>query len=158
MHLLSLSLALLAAASSTTALVAGGVASALVSNDSKKPFYLWSVGSIIGPPNEIAPRGLYYEPLHRDDKAGGIALKITKTANGLYTGQPQQIFAYTLVNDTVWFDLSTVFGEPFIGQRLEVTSDSGDQIVWPKGSHPGGSQVKSASSSGNIWLTVFGGV
>lgn len=97
------------------------------------------------------------EPIRQDPKAGGIAIKITRTPEGLYNGSPQQIFAYTLDNNTVWYDLSTVFGEPFKGHRLEVTSNTGEKIIWPKGTHPGGSQVKSAPASENIWLSVIGG-
>ena len=65
--------------------------------------------------------GLYMEPLHRDEKTGGIAIKITKTEDGLYNGAPQQVFAYTLDGAQVWYDLSAIFGEPFHGQRVEVT-------------------------------------
>ena len=103
-----------------------------------------------------ATGGLYMEPLHRDDKTGGIAIKITKTADGLYTGAPQQVFAYNLDGALVWYDLSTIFGEPFLGQRVEVTSNSGGSIVWPNGTSPGGSQVKVAPSEENIWFTVYG--
>jgi hypothetical protein len=95
------------------------------------------------------------EPLHRDAKTGGIALKITRTSDGLFTGAGQQVFAYTLDNDKVWYDLSTVFGEPFAGQRLEVTSNTGGSIVWPTGTNPGGSQVKVTSSSENVWFTIY---
>lgn len=96
------------------------------------------------------------EPLHRDAKTGGIAIKITKTADGLYNGSPQQVFSYNLDGAQVWYDLSTVFGEPFNGQRIEVTSNTGGSIVWPTGTNPGGSQVKVASSDENVWFTVYG--
>jgi hypothetical protein len=93
--------------------------------------------------------------MHRDDQSGGVAIKITKTADGLYSGAPQQVFAYNLEGDQVWYDLSTVFGEPFFGHRVEVESDTGEAIVWPTGSNPGGSHVQSASSEGNIFLTIY---
>jgi hypothetical protein len=99
--------------------------------------------------------GLYLEPLHRDAKSGGIAIKITKGANGLYNGEPQQIFSYNIDGNQVWYDLSSVFGAPFVGHRVEVTSTSGSPIVWPAGTHPGGSQVKVAPSDENIWFTVY---
>jgi hypothetical protein len=38
---------------------------------------------------------------------------------------------------------------------VEVTSTSGSPIVWPAGTHPGGSQVKVAPSDENIWFTVY---
>ncbi|KAF1848849.1 uncharacterized protein K460DRAFT_364798 [Cucurbitaria berberidis CBS 394.84] len=98
------------------------------------------------------------EPLHRDEKTGGIAIKITKTADGLYSGAPQQVFAYNLDEGKaqVWYDLSTIFGEPFLGQRVEVTSNTGGSIVWPNGTSPGGSQVKVTPSDENVWFTVYG--
>jgi hypothetical protein len=73
--------------------------------------------------------GIYWEEMHRDDRSGGIAIKITKTADGLYSGAPQQVFAYNLEGSQVWYDLSSVFGEPFIGHRVEVASDTGEAIV-----------------------------
>lgn len=97
------------------------------------------------------------EPLHRDAKTGGVALKITKDTDGLYNGDPQQVFAYNLDGFQVWYDLSTVFGEPFVGQPVEVTSTTGESIVWPNGSNPGGSHVKVAPSDENVWFTVYRG-
>ena len=96
------------------------------------------------------------EDLRRDEKTGGIALKITKNPDGLLNGDPQQVFAYNLDGAQVWYDLSAVFGEPFAGLRVEVTSTTGESIIWPKGTNPGGSQVKVAPSSENIWFTVYG--
>lgn len=100
--------------------------------------------------------GIYWEPIHRDEKTGGIAIKMTKGADGLFNGEPQQVFSYTLDGDKVWYDLSSVFGAPFAGYRLEVTSDTGGPIIWPAGMHPGGSQVKVAPSNENVWFTVYG--
>jgi hypothetical protein len=95
------------------------------------------------------------EPLRRDDKTGGVALKITKGPDGLFNGEAQQVFSYSLDGEQVWYDLSAVFGAPFAGQRVEVTSNTGGPIVWPNGTHPGGSQVKVAPSSENVWFTVY---
>ena len=81
---------------------------------------------------------------------------MTKSPDGLYNGEPEQVFAYSLDGAQVWYDLSTVFGEPFGGQRLEVRSKSGASIVWPKGSNPGGSQVKVTSSDEDVQFTVYG--
>ncbi|KAF1941124.1 hypothetical protein EJ02DRAFT_423345 [Clathrospora elynae] len=142
---------LLAFATSVTA-----IGNTLVFNNSTSPIYVWSVSSTVGPQQTVVSGGLYMEPLHRDENSGGIAIKITKKAGGLYSGDPQQIFAYSIDNAQVWYDLSTVFGEPFAGQRVEVTSDTGGSIIWPKGSNPGGSQVKVASSDENVWFTVYG--
>jgi hypothetical protein len=81
-------------------------------------------------------------------------LKITKTADGLYTGAPTQIVSYSLDGAQVWYDMSTVFGEPFNGQRVTVTSNGGGTIDWPNGTNPGGSQVKVSSSNSNVVFTA----
>lgn len=96
----------------------------------------------------------FSEPLHRDPTSGGIAIKITKVNNGLYTGAPQQIFSYSLDGSLVWYDLSTVFGEPFNGQHITVTSSGCPTIDWPNGSNPGGSQVKVCSSDHDVVFTA----
>ncbi|CAO2650063.1 Nn.00g013550.m01.CDS01 [Neocucurbitaria sp. VM-36] len=142
---------LLAFATSVTA-----TGSALVLNNSTNPIYLWSTGSEVGPRQKVVSGGLYMEDLHRDEKTGGIAIKITKNEDGLFNGDPQQVFAYTLDGAQVWYDLNAIFGEPFHGQRVEVTSNSGGAIVWTNGSNPGGSQVKVTSSDENIWFTIYG--
>lgn len=82
-------------------------------------------------------------------------MKITRTPNGLYDGSPQQIFSYNIDGEKVYYDLSSVFGAPFAGKRLEVTSTTGESIIWAKGVHPGGSQVKSADKEENVWLSVY---
>jgi hypothetical protein len=99
--------------------------------------------------------GLYLEPLRRDTNSGGIAIKITKGASGLYNGEPQQVFSYNIDGTQVYYDLSSVFGAPFAGNRVEVTSNTGAPIIWPTGTHPGGNQVKSAPNDENIWFTVY---
>jgi hypothetical protein len=150
---------------------------AIILNNSTQTIYAWSVGASIGPRQTIVsgifPRplpfhlphltsslfstgGLYLEPLHHDPSSGGIALKITTTPNGLYTGDPQQVFSYNLDGDNVWYDLSTVFGAPFQGDRVEVTSNTGKAIIWVDGVHPGGSMLRSARNGENIWWTVYG--
>ncbi|KAF2008109.1 putative BYS1 domain protein [Amniculicola lignicola CBS 123094] len=130
------------------------VGNAVVKNKCTTPFYLWSVGGSIGNRQTVAPGGTYSEALHYDAKSGGIAIKITKTQDGLYSGAPTQVFAYTLDGASVWYDLSTVFGEPFSGSHLTVTSNSCGTIDWPKGTHPGGSQVKVCGSGNNVVFTA----
>jgi len=141
--------AILALASSVSA-----VGNAIVKNNCPSTFYLWSVGGSLGPKQTIAPGKSYSEPLHRDATTGGIAIKITKTNDGLFKGAPQQIFSYSLDGAQVWYDLSTVFGEPFNGQHITVKSSSGPTIDWPKGSNPGGSQVKVANSANDVVFTA----
>jgi hypothetical protein len=75
---------------------------------------------------------------------------MTRGSEGLFNGEPQQVFSYNLDGDKVWYDLA-----PFAGYRVEVTSDTGGPIVWPTGTHPGGSQVKLTPSNENIWFSVY---
>jgi len=146
---------------------AGGIA--VVLNNSPDPIYVWSVGGTVGPRHDIkagqtyascnffqltATGGIYWEEMHHDDKSGGIAIKMTKEADGLNSGAPQQVWAYNLDGGTVWYDLSTVFGAPFAGSRLDVTGDNGGSIVWPNGIHPGGNQLTKAPSEGNIFFSI----
>ncbi|KAI4605966.1 hypothetical protein J4E83_010392 [Alternaria metachromatica] len=127
---------------------------AVVLNNSPDPIYVWSVGGTVGPRHDIKAGGIYWEEMHHDDKSGGIAIKMTKEADGLNSGAPQQVWAYNLDGGTVWYDLSTVFGAPFAGSRLDVTGDNGGSIVWPNGIHPGGNQLTKAPSEGNIFFSI----
>ncbi|KAF2742379.1 putative BYS1 domain protein [Sporormia fimetaria CBS 119925] len=144
----SSTLTLLALGSSVAA-----VGNAVVKNNCPTTFYLWSVGGSVGPQQTIAPGQNYTEALRRDPTTGGIALKMTKTPDGLYTGAPTQIFSYSLDGSLVWYDMSAVFGAPFNGQRLTV-SGGGGTIDWPQGTNPGGSQVKLSSSDSNVVFTA----
>ncbi|KAL2818483.1 hypothetical protein BDW59DRAFT_151965 [Aspergillus cavernicola] len=85
---------------------------AVVSNRCYIPIYLWSVGEKISPQNVVQPGQKYKEIFRRDPKTGGVALKITTDKDGLYTSAPQTVFAYNLVEELVWYDLSDVFGDP----------------------------------------------
>jgi Na+/proline symporter len=143
---------------------------AVVLNNSPGPIYVWSVGGSVGPRHDIkagqyqggrwfqfqltVTGGIYWEEMRRDDRSGGIAIKITRAADGLLSGAPQQVWAYNVDGATVWYDLSTVFGAPFAGSRLDVTGDNGGSIVWPSGVHPGGSQLTKAPSEGNIFFSI----
>ncbi|KAF2020129.1 hypothetical protein BU24DRAFT_406721 [Aaosphaeria arxii CBS 175.79] len=130
------------------------VGNAVVSNGSDEPFYVWSVGSTVGERREVLPGSAIVEAFRHDAQTGGIALKITKTNDGLYTGAPTQIFSYSLDGEQVWFDLSTVFGDPFKGHKITVESANGPKIEWPTGTHPGGSQVKVAPSKNDVFFTL----
>ena len=103
------------------------------------------------------PGGNYSEAFHKDPTSGGIAIKITTSSNGLYTGAPQQIFAYSLDGNALWYDLSTVYGDPFSGSHLTVTQDGSPSIDWPNGISPGGSQVKEGVSDRDVVFTACAG-
>lgn len=129
---------------------------AVVTNNCNTPIYLWSVGGSVGPRQTIAPGASYTEALHYDPASGGVALKITKTPDGLYDGSPQLNYAYTLDGAKTWYDLSNVFGNAFAGSVLSVkpSDTSCPKICWPNGVNPGGSQVKTCQAGSNEVLTV----
>ncbi|KAJ9326398.1 hypothetical protein DTO027B5_2705 [Paecilomyces variotii] len=97
------------------------VGNAIVHNNCPQPIYVWSVGSSIGPENTVNPGCEYSEVFRTDPSSGGIAIKITRTENGLYDGSAQTDFAYALDNNGVYYDLSDVFGDPFSGTSVVVT-------------------------------------
>ena len=107
------------------------VGHAVVKNNCAAPVYLWSVGSAVGPMQTINPGKSYSQVLHHDAKSGGISLKITKTANGLYDGSPQTNFAYTLDGSQTWYDLSDVFGDAFSGKSVSVVPSSIISMIVP---------------------------
>ncbi|GFF47722.1 hydroxyacid-oxoacid transhydrogenase, mitochondrial [Aspergillus udagawae] len=137
---------------------------ATILNSCASEIYLWSVGSTIAPQLTLPPNTTYTEPYRRDPASGGIALKLTRVQNGLYTAAPQMVFAYNLVQQQIWYDLSDVFGDPFYGSRVRVEyrslsgEEGGDEeekgIEWVDGVSPGGSMVRVADAQGDLLLTV----
>lgn len=136
--------------------LASAVGNAIVKNNCPYPVYLWSVGSAVGPRQTIAAGKKYTEVLRHDPVSGGIAIKITKTANGLYDGSAQTNFAYTLDGSQIWYDLSDVFGDPFSGKGMAVDPSvaSCPDICWPNGVSPSGSQTHDCTSTSSITLTL----
>lgn len=136
---------------------------ALIHNTCTTTIYLWSVGSTISPQFTIPPNTTYTEAYRRDPASGGIALKITRVQDGLYAAAPQMVFAYNLVGEQVWYDLSDVFGDPFLGSPVRVEyrglagegeEDEEKKIEWEDGVSPGGSMVRVAGAQGDLVLTV----
>jgi hypothetical protein len=114
---------------------------------------VWSVGAAIAGPWRLAANGgSYGETFVRDPTTGGKALKVTIPADGLFTGAPQSDFAYSLDGARIWYDLSDVFGDPFAGHKLVVSSTSKGcgTIIWPNGTPPAGSQVKVCDSANDV--------
>ncbi|KAL2163030.1 hypothetical protein VTH06DRAFT_6866 [Thermothelomyces fergusii] len=137
--------------------LAAAVGNARVVNKCKSDVYVWAVGSEIDGPHKLAKKGgAYEEPFVKDPVTGGRALKITATEDGLYSGAPQTIFAYNLDGPAVWYDLSDVFGDAFVGKKLVVASEepSCPSIIWPNGVPPAGSQVKTCTSDKTVTLTL----
>lgn len=147
-NLLTLTVALAGAASA--------VGNAVVKNNCKFPVAVWSVGSDISNPNTLQRGQSYSEQFARDPKTGGRALKITREPDGLFTGKPQTVYAYSLQGGAIWYDLSDVFGDAFAGNKLvEGSADTScPSIVWPNGTPPAGSQVKNCRDSADVTLTL----
>lgn len=117
---------------------------------------LWSVGSAISQPTTLAQGGSYGETFSRDPVTGGRAIKVTVQPDGLYTGKPETIFATNLQDNTIWYDLSDVFGDAFNGKKVTVSSANTacPQIVWSNGVPPAGSQVKNCGADKDVTLTL----
>ncbi|EAW11314.1 Bys1 family protein [Aspergillus clavatus NRRL 1] len=110
---------------------------AIVQNNCPDPIYLWSVGSAISPQTTLMSGTHYAEVFRRDPHSGGVAIKLTTQRDGLYRAAPQTIFAYNLVERTVWYDLSDVFGDPFAGRRVRL-EPAVPEISWADGVPPRG--------------------
>lgn len=134
------------------------VGNARVVNRCPQTVYAWSVGGSVGPRQTLATGQTYSEVLRRDPQSGGISIKISKNADGLYNASPQTHYAYSLDGANIWYDLSSVFGDAFSGSALNVRPSvtSCPSISWPQGRNPGGSQVKVCNSNSNITLTLCG--
>jgi Blastomyces yeast-phase-specific protein len=149
------SITILAAVSSLSSL-ASAVGNAVVLNNCAFPVYVWSVDSTVSQEYTINQGQSYSEVLHSDPTTGGVAIKITTVEDGLYNSSPETIYAYSLTNGEVWYDLSDVFGDPFSGSPLTVTPSDAScgTISWPDGVSPTGSQVNVCEDAANITLTL----
>ncbi|KAF2743309.1 hypothetical protein M011DRAFT_471478 [Sporormia fimetaria CBS 119925] len=129
---------------------------AIVTNQCDSPIYLWSVGGSIGPAVTIGKDSSYSETFRRDPQSGGIALKMTPVQNGLFMPNVSQtIFSYNLDGNKIWYDLSDVFGDAFWGRRVTIrpSDTTCQEISWPWGKPPGGSQVKVCGSGSDLTLS-----
>jgi hypothetical protein len=138
------------------------VGRAIVTNQCDAPLYLWSVGSSIGVQQVVNKDQSYSELFHRDPVSGGIALKISAVPDGIF--QPnvsQTIFAYNYDEgtNTIWYDMSDVFGDGFVGRTMTVKpSDPNCQSIdWYYGRPPAGSQVKNCQAKTDLELTFCTG-
>ena len=73
-----------------------GWGNAIIQNNCAENAYVWSVGSSVTGPAVMEPYSAYSQEYYYDDKSGGISLKVCTSDDGLYTGAPQTIYAYTL--------------------------------------------------------------
>lgn len=111
-------------------------------NECDFPTWVWYVGGDVNGPDRN-PNGTGYvnEEIRSDPVSGGRAIKIFTEEDGLYTGAPHLNLAYNFEDPLVWYDLTQVFGSPFEGMKLNVSSyDEGCQeIIWEDGVQPAGS-------------------
>ncbi|KAJ5164166.1 uncharacterized protein N7500_005996 [Penicillium coprophilum] len=136
---------------------------AIVQNNCHFPIYIWSVASTVLPVRTILPNDQYRELFRENPDTGGIAVKISTNRDGLYTSAPQMIFAYNLSSskeqgqrqDKVWYDLSDVFGDPFVGYTVTLRPAE-PAICWRAGVPPAGSQVRVVDSSTDLVLSLCG--
>ncbi|PKY03314.1 Bys1 family protein [Aspergillus campestris IBT 28561] len=125
---------------------------AIVQNNCAEPIYLWSVGSGVSVEIPIPDGAHYSETFRHDQKTGGVSLKVTTVAHGLYSSAPQTVFAYNVVGESVWYDLSDVFGDPFKGSSVTLLP-SEPVIRWSDGVPPVGSMVRVVGVDQDLRLT-----
>ncbi|KAF2178243.1 hypothetical protein K469DRAFT_494297, partial [Zopfia rhizophila CBS 207.26] len=96
---------------------------AIVTNNCKRPVYVWSVpGGVQG--DIIPPGSSYEEPFHRGVPNPGIAIKLSEYPNGIYEGKDELDFAYTVNHyqgDKVWIQLDSA---------RHTTPFNGDVAFW----------------------------
>lgn len=136
----------------TTGGTAEGPGLAIVQNNCADPIYLWSVGSGVSVEIPVPGGAHYSETFRHDQKTGGVSLKVTRVAHGLYSSAPQTVFAYNVVGDSVWYDLSDVFGDPFKGSSVTLLP-SEPVIRWSDGVPPVGSMVRVVGATEDLTLT-----
>ena len=95
-------------------------ARAIVTNHCPHDVFIWSIPHAASSNAEnvpIAPSGRYEEPWRSGtDSNPGIAIKISTQPNGIYSGQDEIDFAYSIErsdSSKVWIDLSPVRGQAF---------------------------------------------
>ncbi|KAJ6095670.1 Antigenic thaumatin-like protein [Penicillium sp. IBT 16267x] len=127
---------------------------AVVKNHCPFPVYIWSVGSAIRPAVTTVPNARYVETFRHDPKSGSIAIKITTVRDGLWTSAPLTIFAYNLSGDgKVWYDLSDIFGDPFMGYPVTL-KPAEPAISWENGQSPAGSSIRVHGAFDDLVLTL----
>ncbi|UNI18466.1 hypothetical protein JDV02_004734 [Purpureocillium takamizusanense] len=146
----------LLAVGAALAQLTSAVGYARVKNNCPFDVTAWSVGTDISPAHTLRHGESYGEPFTRDPKTGGRAIKVTIQPDGLWTGKPQTIYAYNLDGNTIWYDLSDVFGDAFTGHKIKLASSNKDcpAIVWEDGVPPAGSQVKNCGADWDVTLTL----
>jgi hypothetical protein len=97
-------------------------------------FSVWYTAVDSTPPTntaEIPPNNYIAQDEWFDGKTG-TALKITRTADGLWANKSVLNFGYTLTKGEIWYDLSSINGYDFWGKTITLTGDDKDAegIIW----------------------------
>lgn len=144
--------------SSATSVVALG--RAIITNQCDEPVYLWSVGSTVSNQTALPKDSSYAEIFHSDPESGGISIKVTSTPDGIFqNGTSQLVFAYSIDSSTVWYNMTSVFGDGFAGRTLRVqpSDEKCEPISWYDGRAPKDDQIKSCEKGTNLELTFCTG-
>jgi hypothetical protein len=144
--------------SSATSVVALG--RAIITNQCDEPVYLWSVGSTVSNQTALPKDSSYAEIFHSDPESGGISIKVTSTPDGIFqNGTSQLVFAYSIDSSTVWYNMTSVFGDGFAGRTLHVqpSDEKCEPISWYDGRAPKDGQIKSCEKGTNLELTFCTG-
>ncbi|RAO72016.1 uncharacterized protein BHQ10_008028 [Talaromyces amestolkiae] len=131
------------------------IGNAIVTNYCQSTIYVWSVGSSTTDYQSVASNQSYTEQYRNDPVSGGITLKVTAVADGIYNGAPELDYGYNLDNDTVWYDISDVNGDPFAGSSVALVPSIGTcrSFIWADGISPSGINTAPCSSDGDLQLT-----
>jgi hypothetical protein len=130
---------------------------AIITNECDDPIYLWSVGGSISPQHTLLKDTSYSEPFHLDPLSGGIALKLSPVENGIFKPNASQtIFAYNLDGDTVWYDMSDLFGDGFAGRTLKIapTDESCESVLWGAGKAAAKSGIRNCGAGADLELSI----
>jgi hypothetical protein len=102
---------------------------------------------------QVPAGGYIYQEEWFDGKTG-TAIKITRAADGLWTGKPVLNFGYTLTKEELWYDLSSINGYDFWGKKITLTGNGKDaeDITWDGA--PGPSHIAHWTGQSDLTLTL----
>ncbi|KAF2277169.1 uncharacterized protein EI97DRAFT_354090, partial [Westerdykella ornata] len=119
-----------------------------ISNNCPETVYVWSTADTIGPMQTLKTGQHFIEYAHRNPQTGtGITVFISKDPDGLTNGSPLLLLAYSVDpteqdNARIWYELDTLRGSPFEGQKVWLGGDACPEIRWEDGREPGEQVVK----------------
>ncbi|KAF2247861.1 hypothetical protein BU26DRAFT_565291 [Trematosphaeria pertusa] len=136
MRLTTLTTALALCASSTLAAPTGSTF-AIVKNHCSFPIWITSVSNSAKPVVKVPASGNWVEPEYFDGT--GTSIQIVTSDGGFYSDAPILNFGYTYNENSVYYDLNSIKGFSFSGQKITLGGGSnGDVpvITWD-GAPPG---------------------